>query len=103
MSPPSAVRSVISTYLHDTNSSVASASTVTATKKNSRVRMEPKYGENITSGNLLDELKTKAAVKTTKTTKRKLEQHSQNAPKKRKLNTILTDIISCCYIFYSFI
>ena len=43
MSPPSAVRSVISTYLHDTNSSVASASTVTATKKNSRVRMERKY------------------------------------------------------------
>ena len=46
--------------------------------------MKRKYGENIKSGNLLDELKKKAAVKTTKTTKRKLEQHSQNAPKKKK-------------------
>ncbi|CAF3986444.1 unnamed protein product, partial [Rotaria sordida] len=79
MSPPSAMRSIISTYLHDKNRCTSS----TPTKTNSRIRVERKYGENITDGNLLQELKKKAEMRTTKATNRKPAQQPRN-PRKKK-------------------
>ena len=72
MSPSSAVRSIMSSYTKDENTPPSS----TTTKTTSRVRAQRKFGEVITSGTLLDELKEKAEMKKIKELKRK--KHSQS-------------------------
>ena len=72
MSPSSAVRSIMSSYTKDQNTPPPS----TTTKATSRVRTQRKFGEVITSGTLLDELKEKAEMKKTKELKYK--KHSQS-------------------------
>ncbi|UJR24374.1 hypothetical protein I4U23_005751 [Adineta vaga] len=71
-SPRTAVQSIITTYL---NKSITSG-TSTITKPNPRIRVERRYGEEITSGNLLDELKKKDAAKETKSNTSKAVKQS---------------------------
>lgn len=71
-SPSTAVRSIISSYTRDQQAS----SSTTVTKPNARVRIERRYGENITAGNLLKELKEKKAAKKSKESAKDVLQHS---------------------------
>ena len=79
MSPRAAVRSIISSYLHDKNVST----TPVPAKPNPRVRPERKYGEDITDGNVLQQLKQKAQLKNAKQSKRRPTQRSQRLSKKK--------------------
>ncbi|CAF1128077.1 unnamed protein product [Rotaria magnacalcarata] len=77
MSPQSAVRSIISSCLQDKNLSAQPV----PVKTNSRVRVERKFGEDITNGNLLEELKKKAELKKNKAIKQSVRR-SQRLSKK---------------------
>ena len=79
MSPPAAVRSIISYYLRNNNVPVQPA----PVKFNSRVRAERKFGEDITDGNLLQELKEKAEAKKVKEMKKKVSQASQHSSRNK--------------------
>jgi hypothetical protein len=56
----------------------------TTTKTNSRIRVERKYGEDITNGNLLEEFKKKDEMKRTKINKPQPVKQSQHSTKKKK-------------------
>ncbi|CAF1484880.1 unnamed protein product [Didymodactylos carnosus] len=58
LSPTSAVRSIVTNVIHQ----LPPPSPLTITR-NTRIRAERRYGEEITTGNLLDELKQKAVTK----------------------------------------
>ncbi|CAF2699683.1 unnamed protein product [Rotaria sp. Silwood2] len=77
MSPSTAARSIISSYSQDTNVSTPPA----LTKTNSRIRTQRKFGEVITTGNLLDELKQKSETKKAKLKHKEVPQ-SQRSSKK---------------------
>ncbi|CAF1501242.1 unnamed protein product, partial [Adineta steineri] len=64
MSPQAAAKSIITTYSKD--KTIPSSSSTQPIKTNSRIRVQRKYGEVITEGTLLDELKKKANAKKTK-------------------------------------
>jgi hypothetical protein len=76
-SPTSAIRTIISSYVRNNNESVQPK----PVKLNRRVRIERKFGEDITNGNLLQELKEKAEVKKTKM-KKKVSQETQRSSRK---------------------
>ncbi|CAF4512962.1 unnamed protein product, partial [Rotaria socialis] len=84
MRPPSAVRTLISTYLADKNISMQQAPVTTR----SRARAERRFGEDIKNGNLLEELKKKDEIKkmkAMKAMKQKPVQQSQRSSKKKEL------------------
>ncbi|CAF1568956.1 unnamed protein product, partial [Adineta steineri] len=56
MSPQAAAKSIITTYSKDKTIPSSSSQPI---KTNSRIRVQRKYGEVITEGTLLDELKKK--------------------------------------------
>ena len=62
VSPPFVVRSIISSYLQNNNLSVL----LPPIKLNARVHPERKYGEDITDGQLLQQLREKTITKTSK-------------------------------------
>ncbi|CAF4175096.1 unnamed protein product, partial [Adineta steineri] len=64
MSPQAAAKSIITTYSKD--KTIPSSSSTQPIKTNSRIRVQRKYGEVITEGTLLDELKKKANAKKNK-------------------------------------
>jgi hypothetical protein len=49
----------------------------------SRIRLERRFGEDITSGNLLQELHEKAEANKTKQMKKKIKQTRQRSSKKK--------------------
>ncbi|CAF1491322.1 unnamed protein product, partial [Adineta steineri] len=63
MSPQAAAKSIITTYSKDKTIPSSSSQPI---KTNSRIRVQRKYGEVITEGTLLDELKKKANAKKSK-------------------------------------
>ncbi len=80
-SPRSAVRSIISSYLQNSNSPAQPPPP--PVKLHSRVRVERKFGEDITNGNLLQELKEKAEAKKLKEMKKKVAQAPQRSSRKK--------------------
>jgi hypothetical protein len=78
MSPSSAYRSIISTYSQNQNDLI---SPVTP-KRNSRVRPERQFGEVITSGTLVQDLREKAKAKANKLSKQTSAQQPQRSTKK---------------------
>ncbi|CAF3477083.1 unnamed protein product, partial [Rotaria socialis] len=92
MRPPSAVRTLISTYLADKNISMQQAPVTTR----SRARAERRFGEDIKNGNLLEELKKKDEIKkmkAMKAMKQKPVQQSQRSSKKKRINRISFTIL----------
>ncbi|CAF3241860.1 unnamed protein product [Rotaria socialis] len=81
-SPTSAVRSIVTSCLQEIQPPPPTPVV------NKRVRAERRYGEEITSGSLLQELKDKKAVKVAKAAKVK---RPRGAPKKTKTSTDATD------------
>jgi hypothetical protein len=77
LSPTSAIRTIMSFYVRNNDESVQPK----PVKLNRRVRIERKFGEDITNGNLLQELKEKAEAKKAKM-KKKVSQESQRSSKK---------------------
>ena len=75
MSPVSAARSIMSSIVANHNAPASS----TATTTKSRARTQRKFGEVITSGTLLDELKEKAETKKIKELKQKKHSQSQRS------------------------
>ena len=67
MSPPTAVRSIISSFLKDKQLAIPTEQA----KPSSRVRPERRFGENITSGNLLQELRARQQAKKDKEERQK--------------------------------
>jgi hypothetical protein len=78
MSPSSAFRSIVSTYSQNRNNSISPV----PPKSNSRIRVERQFGEVITSGTLLNDLRKKAEAKATKLSKQKGAQTSKRSTKK---------------------
>jgi hypothetical protein len=78
-SPSTAVQSIVSSYTRDQQAS----SSITVTKPNARVRVERRYGENITAGTLLKELQEKAASKKAKESAKNVPQHSQRLNRRK--------------------
>jgi hypothetical protein len=70
MDPSSAVRSIISSFIIDGRVS----SPQQPAKSNSRIRPERQFGEVITNGNLLQELKNKEQAKKNKQQNRKVKK-----------------------------
>lgn len=79
LSPVSAVRSIVSSYSKNKNDIASPA----PSKTNSRVRAERRFGEVITSGTLLQELREKANAKKKKLSKQAGAQQSQRSTKKK--------------------
>ncbi|CAF2890779.1 unnamed protein product, partial [Rotaria sp. Silwood2] len=77
LSPTSTIRTIISSYVRNNNESVQSK----PVKLNRRVRIERKFGEDITNGNLLQELKEKAEAKRVQK-KKKVPRESQRSSRK---------------------
>ncbi|CAF3838854.1 unnamed protein product [Rotaria sordida] len=75
----SAVRSIIPFYSQITNVSVQP----TSVKLNSSIRVERKFGEDITNGNLLQELKKQAEEEKDKMMKNHVVQPPHRLPEKR--------------------
>ena len=77
-SPRAAVRSIINTYQQTLNLSTQTA----PSKTNSRLRIERQFGEDITSGTLLEELKRKAEAKQNQEQKSKKIKKTSTASRK---------------------
>ena len=73
ISPSTAARSIISSYAQ---SQLQSAGTP-AKKPTARVRLQRRFGENITDGNLLDKLKAKADAKKAKQAKKDAKEEAR--------------------------
>ncbi|CAF3584611.1 unnamed protein product, partial [Rotaria sp. Silwood2] len=67
-------------------------------KSNSRIPIELKFGEVITSGTLIHKLREKAEAKATKSSKNKAQQQSQPSAKKE-----LNEFSKCVLYVYIFI
>ena len=80
MSPSSAVQSIISSYVKDNRVS----SPIQPVKPNSRVRVERRFGENITNGNLLQDLKGKEQVKKDKEQAKKDKEQAKKDKEQAK-------------------
>ena len=72
-SPSTAARSIISSYAQSPSQSTET----TAKKPTARIRLQRRFGENITDGTLLYELKEKAAVKEAKQAKKDAKEKSR--------------------------
>ncbi|CAF1329986.1 unnamed protein product [Rotaria sp. Silwood1] len=75
----SAIRTIMSSYVRNNNESVQPK----PVKLNRRVRIERKFGEDITNGNLLQELKEKAEAKKAKMKKKEFHKNLNDHPKKQ--------------------
>ena len=77
MSSRSAVRSIMSTYLH-----IQNTSTPSLVKFRSHAHVKPKFDETITEKNLLEELRQKAKVKENKQLRKRASKRFQRSLKK---------------------